>query len=446
MSDYTEHARLSPSGSKGWFACAGKIRMESTIADTPKPYADAGTAMHAVAAWCLTEHYPAVKRVGDSIPVHSENEEPRLVGFDEEMADLVQGYVDTVRRLGVGNQLLIEQRVDFSEFVGEPDQFGTADAIIYDDRDGELMVIDLKTGHTPVEVDNNSQLMIYALGALRLLLDGDLAADATTPFLYAEQKGILSIRLGIYQPKLREGLAEWRCTLGDLMAFTEMLRTKAAMVREAEKDAEFMPAQQWQHIYLNPTPNEVECAFCKAMPTCPAAARAVEESVGADFEEVIEGHGIEALPTNPDDVLGKQMASVGFIEDWCLAVRAEVERRLLTGGAVPGFGLELGRKPPRKWGDPATVEETLRHKFKVNYEGTYNMKLKSPTQLEALCDPKKNEKPVLGPRQWKVMQALITQGDPSPSVKPATTIKNPYIVPKLDEGAFAAVPEDCDLV
>jgi hypothetical protein len=288
--------------------------------------------------------------------------------------------------------------------------------------------------------------MIYALGALRLLLDGDLAADATTPFHYALTKGIHSVRLGVYQPKLREGLWEWACPLAELITFSETLRTKAAMVREAEKDAEFMPAQQWQRIYLNPHPNEVECAFCKALPTCPAAAREIEETVGAAFEEVVDGHGIEDLPVNSDEVLGKQMASVGFIEDWCLAVRAEVERRLLTGGAVPGFGLELGRKPARKWGDPALVEETLRHKFKCNYEEVYDMKLKSPTKIEAACDPKKNEKPVLGPRQWKQIQGLITQGEPSPSVKPASVIKNPYVVPKLDEGAFAAVPEDCDLV
>lgn len=176
MSDYTEHARLSPSGSKGWFACPGKITMEAPIPNKSSTYSDDGTAMHDIAARCLTQHYRAVKWVGERIPVHSTGEEPRHVEFTDEMADLVQGYVDTVRNIALHarSPALVEQRVDFSEFVGVPGQFGTADCIIVDTEQGELFVIDLKTGRTPVHVENNSQLMLYALGALRLLADKEV--------------------------------------------------------------------------------------------------------------------------------------------------------------------------------------------------------------------------------------------------------------------------------
>lgn len=157
-------------------SCAGSITLESAIPNTASQWSSEGTAMHEVAAWCLTEHWRAVKRIGERIPVHAAGEEPRFVEFDDEMADLVQGYVDTVRNIALHARArpLIEKRVDFSEFVGVPGQFGTADCIIVDSEQGELFVIDLKTGRTPVHVENNSQLMLYALGALRMLADQEV--------------------------------------------------------------------------------------------------------------------------------------------------------------------------------------------------------------------------------------------------------------------------------
>lgn len=167
----TEHAKLSPSGSKRWFACPGSLVLEAPIPNKSSTYSDDGTAMHDVAARCLTEHWRATKYVGQDIPVNAKHEEPRYVEFTDEMADLVQGYVDTVRKIGIGHRMLVETRVDFSEFVQIEGQFGTADCIIVDLDQHELGVYDLKTGHTPVTVPGNTQAMFYALGALRKLLD-----------------------------------------------------------------------------------------------------------------------------------------------------------------------------------------------------------------------------------------------------------------------------------
>jgi hypothetical protein len=172
MSDPAEHARLSPSGSKKWFACPGSITLEESIPNRPTTYSDEGTACHTVAAECLTkQHHRASALVGELIPVNSPSEPPRYVKFTDEMADMVQGYVDCIRALGTNNLLLVEQRVDFSDFAGVADQFGTADAIVFDEQQGELQVHDAKFGHTPVGVESNTQLMIYALGALKRLTE-----------------------------------------------------------------------------------------------------------------------------------------------------------------------------------------------------------------------------------------------------------------------------------
>lgn len=160
------HARLSPSGAKGWFACPGKLTMEAPFPNKSNEYSDDGTAMHDIAAQCLINHKRASAFIGSWIVVSRADEPERKVQFDEDMADLTQGYVDYVRAKSIGNELHVEQRLEFSKFVGVPNQFGTTDAGIVNWEQGELDVQDLKTGHKPVAVEANPQLLIYALAML----------------------------------------------------------------------------------------------------------------------------------------------------------------------------------------------------------------------------------------------------------------------------------------
>jgi len=451
LSDYTEHARLSPSGSKRWMACPGSLTLEESIPNRSSDASDEGTAMHTVSAFILTAGgpgygKPAASWIGGTVPVNSAGEPYRKVDFDEDMAELVQGYVDTVNALVQDNILLVEKRVEFSEFVGVPDQFGTCDVAIIDELAGELFVIDLKTGHRPVDVVKNTQGMLYALGVLALLNDG--GDPEFSAFDAARARGISTIRLGIYQPKVRAGLSEWACSLTDLVVFASEARVKAQCVEGARESFPKMDREQWDRIYLNPTPNDLECAFCRAMATCPAAAKAAIDTVGADFSVVAAEDYAYDLGQADVAYLNDKMKATAFLEAFVKAVRGEVERRLLAGHDMPDYGLELGRKPPRKWGDDALVEETLRKKYRVTIEDAYNLKLKSPTQIEAMCDEVKlkkvnpDAKPVLGPRQWAAVKQLIVQGDPSPSVKPKSVIKTPYAVPKLSDAAFSAAPPD----
>ncbi len=282
-------------------------------------------------------------------------------------------------------------------------------------------------------------------------------------FAQARGLGVKTVRLMVYQPKAG-GAREWVCDLDYLERFAAKLRSKAASVEVAAREYGRMKGSpeteaEWADIFLNPTPNEDECAFCKAMAICPNAAAKVETAVGVAptsdaFTDLAADSGVHAKvvaqAAAADDLAGKMLA-VPFLEDWCLAVRAEVERRLLEGAVVPGFGLELGRAGPRKWADSVAAEKVLREQFRLTIEEAYNLKLKSPTQMEELAPkvdkktgkplpPKEGDpKPALGPRQWNKLQELIVRSDAKPSVKPSKVIKKPYTVAAAS--AFSAVTE-----
>jgi hypothetical protein len=449
MSEHQAHARLSPSGSKKWMACAGSITLEAAFPDESSIYADNGTAMHTVAKMCLTEHWQASKAIGTKVPVHSPGELTRVVVFTDAMADETQDYVDTVRFMAIGNLLLVEKRVDYSNWCGVPDQFGTADAIILIEiRPGEyeLVVIDLKTGYFRMDPEENSQGMCYALGALNL---------------FEMSHNIVQVRIGIYQ-KSHGGLREWTCSMDDLMAFAEKLRAAAARVELAASQYGHVDMPAWESMYLNPTPNEQECAFCRARPTCPAATKMVEDTSGATMAMCVDSFDDVTKPkpiTMPMDTaqLSKAMKACGFLEDFVKDVRAEVERRLLAGEAVDGFGLELGRQGARKWTDETEVTEIMRKRFRFTIEETFDLSLKSPTQVMKQFGPKLNKKgevvapkpgeepPKLKPKQVDALQKLISRAPASPSVKPMSEITVPYTVPQPDASTFEAVIENEDL-
>lgn len=128
--------------------CPGSLKLEAPYPDTNSSYADDGTRMHTAAAEMLLG-------------------QPVSVLLDDEELDVVQTYVDWVQIEARGHQLLVEQRVDYSDVIGVPDSFGTADAIIL--AGDVIKICDLKTGRgVKVDAEQNEQLMLYALGALEV--------------------------------------------------------------------------------------------------------------------------------------------------------------------------------------------------------------------------------------------------------------------------------------
>ncbi|MEO6588963.1 MAG: DUF2800 domain-containing protein [Pyrinomonadaceae bacterium] len=441
-----QHARLSPSSSKGWLACAGRITMEASFPDAPNEHSDRGTACHDIAARVLTgEGVEVADYLDDPILVSDEGEEKRFVEFDEDLVAMTEGYVAEIRALReTSEECWIEQRVEFSDWVDVPEQFGTADVIMLrklaESDAYELAICDLKTGYHWVDAEENSQLMLYALGAYRRF---DLSHDIT------------SIRLMIYQPR-HGGMREWTCTLEHLLEFAEKAKAAAQRVEEAaqmytqETSLDDEEPGGWNEIYLHPSPNEQDCAYCRAMSTCPAMRKKMESMMACTFDEVPEKNALittDIVLMEPD-ALAKAMAAVGLMEDFCKATRAETERRLLLSIPVEGFGLELGRQGPRGWNDPAAAEEYMKKSLRLSKAEMYSSKLVSPTQAERLAGLKDGKKiakpkvePILSGGQWAKLQKLVKRSDAKPSVKPLAAIKTLYNPSKPDASVFDEVSE-----
>lgn len=392
--------------------CAGSLALEANCPDKSSKFADEGTAAHELAAWALEAGNDAAAYIGRIIDVDGNEFE-----VDEDMAAYVQIYLDTVRQYADGNELMIEQRVEFSDVVGVPESFGTSDAVILTADGEEIQVHDLKYGRgVKVDADENEQLMLYALGALNEFgMVGDFKR----------------VRMVIHQPRLAH-VSEWDCTVEDLQAFGQRANGAAA------KCIEIVDTQI--HGPEDFAPGEKQCRFCKAKATCPALTNHVLSTVADDFVDVNEpiapqlAAAEERIENSDNAHVAAHLAAVDLIESWCKAVRAKAESELLAGRNVPGFKIVEGRRGARKWTNEAEVEATMKS-MRIKHEQMYDYSLISPTTAEKLA---KSE--VIGKRQWPRLQELITQAEGKPSVAPASD-KRPALAMTAVEADFDAVDD-----
>lgn len=332
------HAKLSPSDSPRWLNCHGAIDLCDSLPKIPEGeeepenfHAAEGTKAHAIAEQCLND--PELK--ADSLT------------DDLDMVSHVTRYVNFVRELAVGGELLVEQRVDMGWVV--EGVYGTSDAIIYDAPNKHITVIDLKYGQgVAVIAEGNTQLMLYALGALDNI-----------PFI------VKTVELIVFQPRARDGLPAARVhtvTVAELHAFADTVRHAAT--------------SQGKDGGLNP--GEKQCRWCEAAPVCPALRKYVFETAAAEFEP-FKVKEMDDYETNKE--LGEALERVNLIKQWCNRVEARAQELLEHGHSVPGFKLVRGRSI-RRWVNEDKVIESLADK--IDYSKMFTKKLISPTQFSKL--------------------------------------------------------------
>lgn len=448
------HALFSPSSAHKWIRCAGALAMEQGAPDSTSSAADEGTAAHHLAAMVLTDgtYYTrayqgrlirvingVVWERGEPMPPRLQgqrNNSDRVFEVDEDMCEAVQTYVDAIRgRIeeykaagAIDTTILIENRVDISNVVNHPEQFGTSDVIIvatWADGTSLIGVEDLKYGYRLVDAERNEQLMIYALGALEQY---ELLGNFTRA------------RMVIHQPN-RDHVSDWECTVEELRAFGKLAATAADKARWLlENWNTLTPAERLATL----TAGEKQCQWCKKK-DCEARLAVLNEVTGVEFED-LTNEVIDELVTEPaviedPEAYGQRLAmlrsKVPMLDMLARGILAMSDAFVLDGGKMPGWKAVQGKKGNRKWEDPAVAEAEMK-RMRLPTDDMYTKKVISPTAAEKLLAKD-------SPRRWTKLNSLVTQSEGQPAVveesdkRPPLEIKNP-----ADD--FAPVIDSDDMV
>ena len=156
------HSEKGPSSSSRWINCTPSAKLCAEFPNESTSYAQEGTDAHELCEYLLK------KELGEQM------EDPRgkLTYYDQEMQEHCEDYAAYVMELVAEAKqktkdvvVMVEQQIQYERFV--KGGFGTADCIII--ADGVLNVVDFKYGlGVEVKAEGNTQMQIYALGALEI--------------------------------------------------------------------------------------------------------------------------------------------------------------------------------------------------------------------------------------------------------------------------------------
>jgi hypothetical protein len=325
------HARNSPSAAKIWMACPAMPGMAEKVAPTTSPYAEEGTAAHALAEVCLKEGENARDYTGKHVSGHK---------VTDEMAIAVQVYVDYVRKnTAEGDEHGYEQRLKFNDHL-----WGTADFIRYRPETRHLLVADYKHGAGVfVGVEQNPQALTYAVMAAKNL----------------GNRGVDKVTLAIVQPRCGEGdgVREWEFDAVDLLEWNEEL--VAAIERTLAEKPAFVPGSH--------------CRWCPAAAICPALKKKAQETAKQDFAP--------ALAYDPNE-LADALEAVPMMEAWIKATHSFAFAEAQHGRGSPRHKL-VAKRPSRKWADEKQTIEFL-ETYGMDGKDIFDRSLRSPAQVEKI--------------------------------------------------------------
>jgi hypothetical protein len=390
-----EHSIYSPSTAARYLKCAASVKENEGREETTSIYAEEGTHAHAFGEMLLTT---PVKMLDGFVEGFSKDRELIKVAgkiVPEDMMKHCYTYATTVNSLTEGCiSRYVELKLDISDTIGQPDQFGTADCMAYM-PDDELQIHDLKYGRTPVDAKDNAQLMIYALGGITYI-ENELLLDVST------------VRLFIHQPRLNK-VSEFKINTHDLLTFKTLAQNRVSRCEEIRQGAETKDsdyhAGEW-------------CKYCVAVGRCEAERNLVYSSIVGEFEDMTEDNIKENIRchtlTKPVDlhIVASDLKLLPFIEQWCKARKKFAMDILLSGEKIPNWKLVAGKRPPRKWADSEEMDKVLSG-MKLKLDERYTKKLISPTQALA------HEKIKGSPKKVNRLNTFIVQGDAAPTIVPA---------------------------
>ena len=365
-----QHAFLSASSAHRWSMCTAAPHYEAQFPDKdPGVYANEGTLAHKICE--LTVQYNAgqiTKRKYNSQLRKCQNEEL----YSEEMLRTAEFYAEHIWQASMAYEskpyIATEVRVDFSEIV--PEGFGTCDCCMI--GDSRLSIFDYKHGKgVQVSAENNPQMRLYALGALRQ---------------YSMFYQIETVSMSIIQPRITEDVSCEEISVEDLIKWGEQLKPIAQKAYSGE-GAEFKEGP-W-------------CRFGKGRAVCRARAdnaTALEDFMNMPIigkmtdEEKMQRTSAEiaGFPVShvlSDKEVGDLLERGARLVQWYDDLKAYAQEAILEGKDIPGWKVVEGRAT-RQWDDPeAALEEFKKAGF--DEAVLFDRKAKSLSELEKMVGKKK---------------------------------------------------------
>lgn len=341
----SSHALLSPSSAHRWMNCPLAPRLEATLPEKPSEYAREGTVAHSVCEITAKKKYKKVKAAEYNRVIKKLKTD---AAWDDEMLHTAETYVEhlTERAMEFANEpyIAFEVKVDISDYV--PEAFGRCDCVMF--GGDTLIITDYKHGKgVPVSPDENPQLMLYALGALKL---------------YKPLFGVALKKVAVYIDQPRIGAYDgWACTVDELLAWGESVKPKAQMAFMGFGEYH---AGDW-------------CRFCRANGICKAQA---EQQIGA-FDDFSAAVGNPAALLSPSE-MGEVLKRGETLVSWYETVREKALESLLNGEKIPGYKVVEGRST-RCWTDQDKALDKLQESG-VDRAVIYDSVPKTLAQLEKL--------------------------------------------------------------
>lgn len=338
------HSIFPPSSAERHLNCTPSLLMEAEFPGSENEASKEGTYAHWVAEKKILTFLNREKDIPEE-PEKNEN-----WNFEEIDKD-TDNYIDFIKKAAESinaDAIIPEQQVHFEEWV--PGGFGTSDCIILSNE--VLYIIDFKYGRIPVKYEDNTQMKIYALGALSEF-------RSICP-------NLKTVKMSIFQPKTGNFGNVYEMSIQDLLAWAEdFVKPNAKNALEGRGELKDGP---W-------------CKYCKARSIC---KRQYEKEV-ALFEKK------EKLPeptTISDDAIAELLPKLKGMIDWCNdLLEYATDEAVNNGKKWPGMVLKSGRVT-RVYN---VSEEEVKKEAKENSiseELLYERKFVTPAKLEKVAGKK----------------------------------------------------------
>lgn len=331
-----KHAILSPSAAHRWLHCTPAPRVEAEFPETTSEYAEEGRLAHSVCELAAKKKFTVMNNRTYNSRLKKLKADPK---WDDEMLSTAATYVEHLTehamRFEHAPYVALEVQVDITDYA--PEAFGTCDCVMI--GGDELIITDYKHGKgVPVSAQDNPQMLLYALGALKLYrpIYGDMIRRVST---YIDQP-----RLGSY-----DGAS---MTVEELLAWGESIKPKAAAAFMGT--GEFAPGE-W-------------CRFCRAKAKC--RARADQNTALEDFKDCIplgrsipmqaeyDATGFKPSNCLTDEEIGALLVRAEGLVAWYNDLKEYALVACLNGKTIPGWKAVEGRST-RAWTDQDAALEAL---------------------------------------------------------------------------------------